>query len=133
VTLYDDAERARERGDDLDGDGLVDARSFYENGKLARRELIDEAVTEPLVEEEQLGTPEGFSDGSEPGPARRRRLLRADAHPPSHALAFLLGFCCAPGLPAPRRAAAFGRGARRAPGEAAGSEPLGSRRSSWRR
>jgi hypothetical protein len=66
VTLYDDSERARERSEDVDGDGLVDARSFFENGKLVRRELVDESVSaQPLVEEEQLGTPEGFSDGSE--------------------------------------------------------------------
>ena len=69
VTLYDDAERTRERTEDLDGDGLVDARSFYENGKLVRRELVDEKQTQPLVEEEQLDTPSGFSDGSEPAPA----------------------------------------------------------------
>jgi hypothetical protein len=67
VTLYDDAERARERSEDLNGDGLVDARSFFENGKLVRRELVDESLggAQPLVEEEQLGTPEGFSDGDE--------------------------------------------------------------------
>jgi hypothetical protein len=68
VTLYDDAERTRERTEDVDGDGLVDARSFYENGKLVRRELVDETKTEPLVEEEQLSTPDAFSDGSEPAP-----------------------------------------------------------------
>ncbi len=66
VTLYDETERARERSEDLNGDGLVDARSFYENGKLVRRELVDESLgAQPLVEEEQLGTPEGFSDGDE--------------------------------------------------------------------
>jgi hypothetical protein len=66
VTLYDDAERARERSEDVNGDGMVDARSFYENGKLVRRELVDESVVaEPLVEEEQLDTPEAFSDGDE--------------------------------------------------------------------
>jgi hypothetical protein len=70
VTLYDETERARERSEDLDGDGLVDARSFFENGKLVRRELVDESLgQQPLVEEEQLGTPGGFSDGSEGGPA----------------------------------------------------------------
>jgi hypothetical protein len=69
VTLYDDTERARERTEDVDGDGLVDARSFYENGKLVRRELTDPALTVPLVEEEQLSTPDAFSDGSEPAPA----------------------------------------------------------------
>ena len=47
----------------------------------------------PLVEEEQLSTPDDFSDGSEPGPAPEaaptaaRMITR-----PSHALAFLLGF-----------------------------------------
>jgi hypothetical protein len=32
-----------------------------------RRELVDESLggAQPLVEEEQLGTPEGFSDGDE--------------------------------------------------------------------
>ena len=66
VTLYDGTERVRERSEDLDGDGLVDARSFFENGKLVRRELVDPALTaQPLVEEEQLGVPEAFSDGDE--------------------------------------------------------------------
>jgi hypothetical protein len=68
VTLYDETERARERTEDVDGDGLVDARSFYANGKLVRRELTDPALTVPLVEEEQLSTPDAFSDGSEPAP-----------------------------------------------------------------
>jgi antitoxin component YwqK of YwqJK toxin-antitoxin module len=66
VTVYDASEQARERTEDLDGDGMIDARSFFEHGKLVRRELVDESLTPaPLVEEEQLGTPESFSDGSE--------------------------------------------------------------------
>jgi antitoxin component YwqK of YwqJK toxin-antitoxin module len=66
VTVYDASEQARERTEDLNGDGMIDARSFFEHGKLVRRELVDESLTPaPLVEEEQLGTPEPFSDGSE--------------------------------------------------------------------
>ena len=68
VTLYDGNERASERTEDLNGDGMIDARSFFEKGKLVRRELVDESVAAPLVEEEQLDAPEGFSDGNEAAP-----------------------------------------------------------------
>jgi antitoxin component YwqK of YwqJK toxin-antitoxin module len=65
VTLYDANERASERTEDLNGDGLIDARSFFEKGKLVRREIVEESVASPLVEEEQLDSPGGFSDGNE--------------------------------------------------------------------
>jgi antitoxin component YwqK of YwqJK toxin-antitoxin module len=68
VTLYDANERASERTEDLNGDGMIDARSFFEKGKLVRRELVDEGTAAPLVEEERLDTPEGFSDGNEAVP-----------------------------------------------------------------
>jgi antitoxin component YwqK of YwqJK toxin-antitoxin module len=68
VTEFDANERATERTEDLNGDGMIDARSYYEKGKLVRRELVDEAVTAPLVEEQQMDSPSGFSDGNEGAP-----------------------------------------------------------------
>ena len=63
--MFDGSERATERTEDLNGDGMIDARSFFENGKLVRREIVDESMAAPLVEEEQLDSPGTFSDGNE--------------------------------------------------------------------
>ena len=51
--------------EDRDGDGVVDVRSFYEDGRLARRELADEGAAGEAIEEEQLRSEGWFSDGDE--------------------------------------------------------------------
>ena len=61
VTLYDAEERVRQIDLDRDGDGLVDVRSFYEAGRLSRREMLAEDVA-PLVEERNL-TSATWDDG----------------------------------------------------------------------
>ncbi|MCP5060597.1 MAG: hypothetical protein GY937_28205 [bacterium] len=56
VTLYDGEQRIRQRDEDQDGDGLIDTRSYYENGRLARRELLEEMLQES-VDPETLSQP----------------------------------------------------------------------------
>lgn len=56
VTLYDDQERVRQRDEDRDGDGLIDTRSYYEAGRLSRRELLEDALRES-VDRETLTEP----------------------------------------------------------------------------
>jgi len=38
-----------ERDEDLDGDGVIDVRSFYENGRLVRREIADPGRVKELM------------------------------------------------------------------------------------
>ncbi len=56
VTLYDAEQRVLQRDEDQDGDGLIDTRSYYEEGRLARRELLEEALQES-VDRETLSQP----------------------------------------------------------------------------
>ena len=56
VTLYDDQERVKQRDEDQDGDGLIDTRSYYEAGRLSRRELLEDALRES-VDRETLTEP----------------------------------------------------------------------------
>jgi hypothetical protein len=55
VTRFDDQERILQRDDDRDGDGVVDLRSFYSEGNLVRRELVDDGSDE-LVEDDALAS-----------------------------------------------------------------------------
>ncbi len=64
VTLYDEQEKVRQRDEDQDGNGLIDTRSYYENGRLSRRELIEETLTD-TVEPETLTEPEWDTGTSE--------------------------------------------------------------------
>ena len=56
VTLYDDQERVLQRDEDQDGDGLIDTRSYYEAGRLSRRELVEDTLRES-VDRETLTEP----------------------------------------------------------------------------
>lgn len=56
VTLYDREERVRQRDEDQDHDGLIDTRSYYEAGRLSRRELVEETQQES-VDPETLSEP----------------------------------------------------------------------------
>ena len=56
VTLFDEEERILQRDEDRNGDGVVDLRSFYSEGRLIRRELLDEDVEESIEEEELAST-----------------------------------------------------------------------------
>lgn len=63
VTLFDPQERILQRDEDRDGDGVVDLRSFYSEGSLVRRELVEE-VSEEHIEEDALASA-AWSDGEE--------------------------------------------------------------------
>jgi len=56
VTLFDEQERIRQRDEDRNSDGVVDLRSFYAEGRLIRRELVDEQESEEFIEEEDLAS-----------------------------------------------------------------------------
>ena len=45
TTHYDVDERVVSREEDFDGDGDVDVITHYENGRLARKELLGEPTT----------------------------------------------------------------------------------------
>jgi hypothetical protein len=64
VTLFDEQERIRQRDEDRNGDGVVDLRSFYSEGRLMRRELLDDEETAELMDEEELASAE-WSGGEE--------------------------------------------------------------------
>lgn len=63
VTLFDDEERILQRDEDRNGDGVVDLRSFYSEGHLVRRELLDEDAPE-AIEEDELASA-AWSSGEE--------------------------------------------------------------------
>lgn len=44
IALFDADQKLREKEEDRDGDGRPDLRSVYENGKLVRREILNEAA-----------------------------------------------------------------------------------------
>ena len=56
VTLFDEQERIRQRDEDRNSDGVVDFRSFYSEGRLIRRELVDDQESEEFIEEEDLAS-----------------------------------------------------------------------------
>ena len=56
VTHYDELERVAKRDEDRDSDGKIDTRSFYEAGKLVRREMVSDELTP--IEPEELGSDE---------------------------------------------------------------------------
>ena len=64
VTLFDEQERVRQRDEDRNGDGVVDLRSFYSDGRLIRRELLDDEASEEPIEEEELASA-GWAAGEE--------------------------------------------------------------------
>jgi hypothetical protein len=55
LTLFDEQERIQQRDEDRNGDGIVDLRSFYSEGRLMRRELIEEE-SDQRIEEEELAS-----------------------------------------------------------------------------
>jgi hypothetical protein len=57
-----------QRDEDQDGDGLVDARAYYEAGRLVRRELVSESQGDVLEEEEDLTRAEWTAEPSEARP-----------------------------------------------------------------
>ncbi len=63
VTLFDEEERILQRDEDRNGDGVVDLRSFYSEGRLIRRELLDEDVEESIEEDELASA--AWSSGEE--------------------------------------------------------------------
>jgi hypothetical protein len=65
VTLFDPQERIRQRDEDRDGDGVVDLRSFYSEGSLVRRELVDEVSEERMEEDSLASAAWSESDGEE--------------------------------------------------------------------
>ena len=62
VTLFDEEERILQRDEDRNGDGVVDLRSVYSEGRLVRRELLDEELEESIEEEELASTAWSGSD-----------------------------------------------------------------------
>ena len=47
IVYYDGDERVVRRDEDTDQDGRIDVISYYENGRLSRRELIDGTAQAP--------------------------------------------------------------------------------------
>jgi hypothetical protein len=68
VTRYDAQQRITQRDEDQDGDGLIDARAFYEDGRLVRRELVSESQGAAIEDTEDLSS---AAWSSEPGEAVR--------------------------------------------------------------
>jgi hypothetical protein len=64
VTLFDEQERIRQRDEDRNSDGVVDLRSFYSDGRLIRRELLDDEESEEFIEQEDLASA-AWSGGEE--------------------------------------------------------------------
>lgn len=73
ITRYDGEERIARRDEDRDGDGLVDVRSFYEAGKLVRRELV-ENPSQPIEEDELASS--SWSAGEEGAEAGSDEAVR---------------------------------------------------------
>jgi hypothetical protein len=65
ITRYDAEQRVLQRDEDQDGDGLVDARAYYENGRLVRRELVSESQGDAIEEEEDLSSAAWSTDAGE--------------------------------------------------------------------
>ncbi len=64
VTLFDEQERILQRDEDRNGDGVVDLRSFYSEGRLMRRELLDDEESAELIDKEELASAD-WSGGEE--------------------------------------------------------------------
>ena len=67
---FDGQERILQRDEDRNGDGIVDLRSFYEEGRLIRRELVEEDSAEQ-IEEEELASSAWSSGGTVKGAVGR--------------------------------------------------------------
>jgi type IV secretory pathway VirD2 relaxase len=68
LTRYDEAQRVVQRDEDQDGDGLIDARAYYEDGRLVRRELVSESQGDVIDDEEDLTSAAWSSEPEEARP-----------------------------------------------------------------